>query len=413
MHLARTRGLPVRRKLVITLGALTALGPLTFDTYLPALPRVARELDATSGAVGFTLSGALLGFAIGQLLAGPLSDAVGRRRPMLVGAGLHVVASILCAIAPNVIALSVFRVIQGMAASACAVVAMAVARDVASGHGFVVLISRLSLVSGVAPVLAPTLGSQILRWTDWRGVFVVLAGLGALLLVLAAVSMPETLEPTRQMRGGWRTSRAAYGVLLRDRSFVGLMGVAGLLMLALFAWVSGSSFVLQQQFGLSVQGFGLAFGGGSISIISGMQLNPWLVKSRGSRDVLAGALLLGSVAAAAQVALAVTGLAGLWGVLGPTWCFMLSAGIALPNAPALALAGQGERAGTAAALLGSTQFAMAGLIGPLFGVVGVSAVTMAAILVSGQVLALAVLLVVVRPRRLRSESTEPAYGFAH
>jgi DHA1 family bicyclomycin/chloramphenicol resistance-like MFS transporter len=184
--------------------------------------------------------------------------------------------------------------------------------------------------------------------------------------------------------------------------------------------VSGSSFVLQQGFGLSVQQFGLAFGGGSISIISGMQLNPILVKARGSGAVLAASLVVGSLAGALLVASAAIQLAGVWGVLVPIWLFMASAGVALPNAPALALAGHGARAGTAAALLGCTQFAMAGAIGPLFDAVGLSALTMGLILLSGLVLALTVLLLVVRPfgaaadpAEVASVPLDPAYAFAH
>jgi DHA1 family bicyclomycin/chloramphenicol resistance-like MFS transporter len=161
-----------RVKLVLILGALTALGPLTIDTYLPALPSITRDLQSTSAAVGLTLTGTLVGFALGQLLVGPLSDAFGRRRPLLIGAALHVLASMLCAIAPSLLTLSAFRVIQGMAASAASVVALAIVRDVASGRAFVVLMSRMLLVMGAAPVIASTMGSQVLRWTDWRGVFV-------------------------------------------------------------------------------------------------------------------------------------------------------------------------------------------------------------------------------------------------
>ena len=204
-----------RVRLVIILGAMTALGPLTIDTYLPALPSITRNLQSTSAAVGLTLTGTLVGFAVGQLVMGPISDSFGRRRPMMMGVALHVVTSILCAVAGNVLILSGFRVLQGIAAASASVVALAIVRDVANGRAFVVMMSRLLLVMGAAPVLAPTLGSQVLRWTEWRGVFVVLAVIAVLLLVVTAVALPETLPPEARRGGGLAPALRTYAALLR------------------------------------------------------------------------------------------------------------------------------------------------------------------------------------------------------
>ncbi len=395
-----------RVKLVLILGALTALGPLTIDTYLPALPSITRDLQSTSAAVGLTLTGTLIGFALGQLLVGPLSDAFGRRRPLLLGAALHVLASLLCAIAPSLLTLSGFRVIQGMAASAASVVALAIVRDVASGRAFVVLMSRMLLVMGAAPVLAPTMGSQVLRWTDWRGVFVSLAVVGVLLLVLAAVGLPETLPPTRRLRGGLGGSLNAYGVLLRDRTFVGLVLVAGLTMAAVFGYVGGSSFVMQEHYGLSVQQFGLVFGAGSLALITGTQLNPRLVARWSPAEALGATLTIGTGSAVAMVVVAAAGFGGLLGLLVPLWLVLGCIGVALPNSPALALNGHAESAGTAAALLGATQFGVAGLIGPVFGLLGLTAVAMAAVIAGSLAISLAIYLLVVRPWRLPAMDPE-------
>jgi DHA1 family bicyclomycin/chloramphenicol resistance-like MFS transporter len=389
-----------RVKLVVLLGSLTALAPLTMDAYLPALPSIARDLQSTSAAVALTLTGTLVGFALGQLLVGPISDTFGRRRPMLIGASLHIVASILCAVAPNVLALGALRVLQGMAAAGAAVVALAIVRDVSSGRAFVVMMSRLLLVMGAAPVLAPTLGSQVLRWTDWRGVFVVLAVISALLLVVAAAWLPETLPSARRLRGGVRGSLTAYGALFRDRTFVGLALVTGLTMSAVFGYVTGSSFVMQERYGLSVQQFGLVFGAGSIFLIAGTQLAPRLVARWTSARVLGATLTIGTAAAGTMVLSTATGFGGLVGLLVPLWFVLASIGVAMPTAPALALNRHGETAGTAAALLGATQFGVAGLVGPVFGVLGVSAVTMAAVITGALALTLAVYLLVVQPWRL-------------
>jgi DHA1 family bicyclomycin/chloramphenicol resistance-like MFS transporter len=389
-----------RVKLIVILGALTALAPLTVDTYLPALPSIARDLQSTSAGVGLTLTGTLIGFAVGQLVVGPLSDRFGRRRPLLVGAGLHIAASILCAIAPNVLALSTFRVLQGLAASGAAVVALAIVRDVASGRTFVVMMSRLLLVMGAAPILAPTLGSEILRWTQWRGVFVVLAGIAALLLAFAALGLRETLPPGRRLRGRAGGSWSAYGGLLRDRTFVGLALVTGLAMSAIFGYVGAAPFVMQHQYGLNVQQFGLVFGAGSIWLICGTQLNPWLVTRWTLARVLGGTLTAGTVAAAALVVVASTGLGGLLGLLGPLWIVLGSIGVSLPNAPAMALNGHGATAGTAASLLGATQFGVAGLVGPIYRVLGVSPVAMATVIAGGLALTLVIYLAVVQPWQL-------------
>jgi len=395
-----------RLRLIAILGAMTALGPLTIDTYLPALPSITRDLGSTDAAVGYTLAGTLFGFAMGQLVVGPLSDSLGRKRPMIVGASMHIVASLLCAIAPTVLALTGFRVLQGFSAAAAGVVALAIVRDVARGRAFVTMMSRMLLVMGAAPVLAPTLGSVVLGWTDWRGVFIMLAVIGALLLLVAVLGLPETLPPTRRLEGGLRNNAAAYGRLLHDRTFVGLALVAGLTMSAVFAYVGGSSFVMQTQYGLSVAQFGLVFGAGSIALITGTQLNPRLVSRWTSARVLGVAIGVGVVAAAAMVVVANVSLGGLPGLLVPLWVVLGCVGVALPNSPALALQSHGDIAGTAAALLGAAQFGVAALVGPLFGLIGLSAVSMSVVILSGLVLTLAVYLLVVRPWLLPAPDAE-------
>ena len=402
-----------RVRLVVILGALTALGPLTVDTYLPALPSITTDLRTTSGAVGLTLTATLIGFAVGQLLVGPLSDSLGRRRPIMAGAAVHIVASMLCAVSPNVATLTAFRVVEGMAASGAAVVALAIVRDVAQGRAFVVMMSRLLLVMGAAPVLAPTLGSQLLRFTEWRGVFVGLALISSVLLAVTALLLPETLHPADRRHGGIRASAAAYGGLFRDRSFVGLALVAGLSMSAVFGYVGGASFVMQEQYGLSVQEFGFAFGAGSIALIIGTQLNPRLVSRWTSARVLGVALVVALVGGLGVTATAVTGFGGLTGLLIPLWVVLGGIGVALPNAPALALNRHGESAGTAAALLGAAQFGVAGVVGPVFSLVGVSATTMALVIAGGLALTLAVYLGVVRPWQLEPLAPDAVVVAAH
>ncbi|WDZ82611.1 multidrug effflux MFS transporter [Micromonospora cathayae] len=402
-----------RLRLVLVLGSLIAIGPLTIDMYLPALPSIVDDLRITSAQVQLTLTGTLAGLALGQLVIGPLSDAFGRRRPLLAGVALHVLASVLCVMAPNIEVLGALRVLQGLGTAAAAVVAMAVVRDLFSGAAFATLFSRLILVMGVAPILAPTLGSGVLGWTNWRGIFVVLAVFGVVLLVVAALGLPETLPVALRRSAGPVATLRTYGALLRDRTFVGLVLVAGLAMAALFAYVAGSSFVMQGQYGLDEQEFGLAFGAGAVGLIVATQLNVRLLRRYTPQRILVSSLVAGTVAATVLLAFAVTGLGGLPALLAALWVVLAAAGLAMPNAPALALSRHGEAAGTASALLGAVQFGTGAVAAPLVGVLGTGAVAMALVVAGGMVCAVVVLLVVVRPARLGALDPVPVAGAAH
>jgi DHA1 family bicyclomycin/chloramphenicol resistance-like MFS transporter len=386
-----------RLRLVLVLGALVALGPLTIDLYLPALPTIVGDLATTDAAAQLTLTGTLVGLALGQLLVGPLSDTFGRRRPLLAGVSVHVLASLLCLVAPSVAVLGGLRVVQGVGAAAASVVAMAIVRDLFVGRAAATLFSRLMLVLGVAPVLAPTIGGEVLRFTSWRGVFAVLAVLALLLILMAARAVPETLPVARRRPLGLRQTLRTYRGLLRDRTFLGLVLVAGLAMAGLFGYVAGSSFVFQEEFGLNQQQFGFMFGAGAIFLIGGTQLNAALLRWFEPRALLPAALALATVAGAALVGVAVADLGGLLGVVGPLWTVLFAVGLVLPNAPALALARHGEAAGTASALLGAVQMGVGAVVSPVVGVLGNDAVAMGLVMAGGAVLGLAVLLAVVRP----------------
>ena len=387
-------------QLVIVLGLLVALGPLTIDMYLPALPDVAIDLRASDAAVQFTLTGVMLGLAVGQLLIGPVSDAVGRRRPLLVGVLAHAVASVLCAVAPTIVLLSVVRVFQGFAGAAVSVVAMAVVRDLYSGRRAAKLLSHLMLVIGVAPVLAPTMGGWLLTFTDWRGIFWVLGGVAVLLVVLAAFGLRETLPVSRRRTAGVAATLRTYRTLLRDRPFVGLVLVAGLMMATMFAYVSGSPFVLQGVYGLDEQTYGLVFGMNAVGLVAATQLNPLLLRRFSPQQVLVVAVLA-ATGSAGLLTLAAGLTTSLPALLVPLWFSVAFVGLAFPNSPALALSRHGEAAGTAAATLGATQFGVAALVAPIVGLLGTdTAVPMAAVMLGTTGLCALVLLAVVRPGRL-------------
>jgi DHA1 family bicyclomycin/chloramphenicol resistance-like MFS transporter len=400
-------------RLALMLGAFVALGPLTIDMYLPALPTIREELATSSATVQLTLTGTLVGLALGQLVIGPLSDALGRRRPLLAGTALHVVASLLVLIAPNIAVLGVLRVFQGIGTAAASVIALAIVRDLFEGRAAATMLSRLFLVMGVAPVLAPTIGGELLRFTSWRGVFAALAVYGVLVLALGSFGLRETLPPSRRRHGGIRGTLRTYGGLFRDRTYVGLILVAGLTMAALFTYVSGSSFVYQREFGLDEQQFGMLFGAGAFWLIGATQLNPVLLRRWSPAQILVAGTVGGTVAGGVLVLLAATGTGGLLGVAVPLWGVLFAAGLALPNAPALALAEYGDSAGSAAALLGAVQFGVGAAVSPLVGLLGNDALAMGAVIVASLLLAVAVLLVVVRPWTLAEPQDAASPAFAH
>jgi DHA1 family bicyclomycin/chloramphenicol resistance-like MFS transporter len=376
-----------RIRIILVLGALIALGPLTIDMYLPALPALGADLSASESAVQLTLTGTLVGLGLGQLVIGPLSDAVGRRKPLIVGTAVHIVASLLVLVAPNVLVLGLLRTLQGVGAAAAAVVAMAVVRDLFSGRAAATILSRLMLVMGAAPILAPSIGAGILLSGSWRGVFAVLAAMGLALLLVAIFLLKETLPPERRRTGSVRPVLATYRMLVADRQFVVLALVAALGMSALFSYVSGSSFVLQDTFGLSQQEFGLVFALGAVSLIGASQMNVVLLNRFTAQQIVFGALAAAVGFGVVLVVFATSGFGGLPGFLAPLLLLLGAVGLVLPNAPALALSRHGEAAGTAAALLGAAQFGLGALIAPVVGVLGNDGPAMALTMTGGVLVA--------------------------
>ncbi|WP_394274709.1 multidrug effflux MFS transporter [Luteococcus sp.] len=391
------------RTLVLVLGTMGALGPMTIDTYLPALPHLAETLDASTSQAQLTLSAMMLGMGLGQLAWGPLSDAIGRRKPLLVGLGTHVVASVVCGLAPSIGVLLAGRLLQGLACAAVGVASQAIVRDLFRGMKAAELLSRLALVTGLAPILAPLIGSGLLTFTTWRGVFVVLGVIALLVLFLVRSQLPESLPSERRIPGSLSSSLAAYRQVLSDPGFVAVALTGAMAFTCLFAYVSGSAFVMQGIFGLSPQLFGVVFASMSVGLSLAAQANPRVVRRIGPVRALTLGLATIVLAAALMLALAQWQVGGLAGFLAPMFLVMCGLGLSLPNAPAVALHRHGARAGTAAALLGASQFAMGGVVTPLVGALedGTSRPIPMVILAAGLV-GLATMLLA--GRRLRAES---------
>ena len=341
----RAPAAPPRGRFLL-LGALTGLTPFAIDAYLPALPSLTRDLQTTSSATQLTLAALLVGLATGQLVAGSYSDRLGRRSPALAGLFGFVLASVGCALAPSVEVLIGVRFVQGFAGAAAVVVARAIVRDLYGGAAAARAYASLMLVMGAAPILAPVVGAQVLRLTSWRGVFVVLALLGLLLLAATARSLPETLPPERRTAGGLGVTLQIFGRLARDPGFVLPSLAGGAAFAAMFAYISGSPYVLQQVHGLSPQLYSLVFAGNAATLIVLSQVSGRLVARTGPLALLLTGAVVSVVGASLLVVSALADL-GLAGVLPALVLVVGAVGLVSPNATALALADHGRTAGAA------------------------------------------------------------------
>ena len=367
MHAADPARPPART--VVVLGLLTMFGPLSLDLYLPALPQLADDLEASASAAQLSITTCLVGLAVGQLVAGPLSDRVGRKRPLLVGVLVYVLASAACALAPSATALALLRLVQGLAGAAGIVISRAIARDLYSGRALMIFFSRLLLIAGLAPVIAPILGGQLSRIMSWRGIFGVLAGFGAVLFLAAWLGLKETLPPERRVVGGFRRTLHGYNTLLHDRFFVGCALSSGLAGATMFAYIAGSTFVLQRIYGMSPQGFSLVFGCISLGLVASAQAGARIALVWPLTRVLGLGLLINLLGATALLVTVITGLP-LAVLIAALVVMVCAVGLIFPTANALAMADYPDLAGTASSLQGLSQFVFGAVAAPIVGIAG-------------------------------------------
>jgi DHA1 family bicyclomycin/chloramphenicol resistance-like MFS transporter len=391
---AQLRGLP----LFLVLGSVTVVGPASMDIYLPGLPELANDLTASQSKAQLTVTMFLIGLALGQVIAGPLSDVHGRRRPMIGGMAAFTVASLVCAFAPNLYALAAMRFVQGLTAATGLAVGRAVVRDLYEGAAASRYLSRLMLITGLGPIVAPLVGGQILRYTSWRGVFVAIALLGLVITISTIRLLPETLPHARRRTAGLGETSRTFGLLLRDRSFVGLTLICGLGGAAAISYVAGSSFVLEDIYGVSPQVFGLLFGINAVFLVVGAQINAHLVERLGPRRLLGFGLgMMVAAGVAFFVAVHFHG-AGLLVAVPPLTLLMFSWSFVQANAFALGLTDHPQMAGSASALLGVSQFTFGAVVAPLVGIAGNgTAIPMAVIITSCGIAAVLALKGLVRP----------------
>jgi MFS transporter, DHA1 family, multidrug resistance protein len=351
--------------LAAILGALTGMGPLAIDTYLPALPTIARELATGMPTVQVSLSIYFVGIALGQALYGPLSDRVGRKPALYIGLLLFIAGSLGCALAPGVRPLIAFRFVQALGGCAPLVVPRAVVRDLFDARGSVRMLSVLMLVMGLAPILSPLLGGQLLVHFGWRSIFWVHASIGSALLLTVFLCLRESLPAERRVRQPVSAVLATYASLLRDRTYMGYVLSGSFTFAGLLAYISGSAFVFIELFHVPPERFGFYFGTNAFGIIACSQINRALARTHDARGILNRVLYLTLASSVLLVADAFTGFGGFAGLLVPLFFFIAVHGFVSPNSTALAMAPHGRVAGTASALMGTVQFVLGATAGSL------------------------------------------------
>lgn len=387
-------------RLALLLGLFSTLGPFTIDMYLPAFPEIVLQLNSSASLVQFSLTACLLGLAIGQLVIGSLSDVHGRRKPLLFSMGLYVLSSLACALAPHIGLLIAFRFIQGFSAAAGIVISRAIARDLYSGKELTQFFSLLLLVGNLGPLIAPVTGSGVLRFTSWIGVFIALALLGVCLWMITKWRLPETLPAERRSPSNIGHQFRGYGQLLRDRSFLGYMLTQGIMVAGVFAYVSGTPFIYQNIYGVSPTTFALLFGSNGISLILGSQIVGRLAHRVEATFFVKLGLGLAFLSSTAVLAVA-------W-VQGPLFllvlslfCFVGSIGMTSTAAFPLAMEGQAQKAGSAAALLGVIPFLLGAAVAPLVGIAGEeTAVPLGVIILASSTSAILAYSLLARPHSL-------------
>ncbi len=347
------------------LGAMTAIMPLAVDMYLPALPELARSLEVDPSRVQLTLSSFFVGVAGGQLLHGPLSDRYGRRPLMLIGLVLYVLASIGCAMSTSILALTVFRFVQALGACAGMVISLAVIRDSVPPEEGAKMMSRMMLVLGAAPILAPIVGGQVLAWFGWRAIFWFLAMYGVACFVTVLLVLPETRPAHSKGPTGILFWLKGFASVLRHRRFVGFAMTRSCATAGMFAYIAGSPFVFIVLFGVPPEHYGWLFGLNAIGLVGATQVNVRLLKSWSSEQVAGAAVrftaLAGVLLAGAALLPVELGTVAFVALLVPLFFCIATNGLINPNATALGMAAFGDRAGTASALIGALAFLTAGI----------------------------------------------------
>jgi len=353
--------------LVLLLGSLTALGPLAIDMYLPSLPAISRSLHASPGQVSVTLAAFFAGLGIGQLVYGPLSDRVGRRGPLVFGVGVFLIGAVLCAAAPSIWLLVVARFLQALGGSAGQVVARASVRD-RFGHQMAArVLSLLILVLGLAPIVAPLIGGYLLLVGDWRAIFVFQGAVAAVVLVATVFGFRESRTAEMRAHARGESPAATFRYLLSHPRVIGFTLAGAFNSGAFFSWISLSSYLLIEVYGVTPSNFGWWFGANAAGFIAMSQVNAHLMRWRTPEEVLVRARAASILLAAVLVFDALSGFGGMLGVIAPLYATLASFGLVGPNTQAAAMNVDPARAGSISSIVGASTFATGAIISGVAG----------------------------------------------
>jgi MFS transporter, DHA1 family, multidrug resistance protein len=351
---------------IFVFGFLSAIAPLSIDIYLPALPMLRQALAADEAQTLFTLSAFFIGFGVGQLLLGPLSDRFGRKRPLIAGLAIYIVASIACALATSMSDVVLWRFVQAFGGSVVPTVVQAMVRDLYDRNQSARILSLNMLVTASAPIVAPLIGGQVLLWFDWRAIFWVLVGFG-LISLFAAFALPETLGSSRRNEAHPLAMVLGYFELFHSVRYLGYVACSTLYFCCLFAFIAGSPFVYIEYFGVPPQYYGFLFGVNVLGMIASTFINSRVVVQHGGDRLLRMACVIG---AAGGLILLATGLSGAGGIIGlalPLFVVLSLLTVVASNAISGALSVFPSQAGAAAALAGALQFGAGALVSAVVG----------------------------------------------
>ena len=369
--------------LVLLLGVLSAFGPFVVDLYLPSLPQLASFFETSASMTQLTLTTAMIGLAVGQLLLGPLSDKFGRKKPLIISLVIYIISTVLIVFSPNIETMIVLRVIQGLSSAGSVVISRAIATDLYRGREMTRFFGLLMTINGIAPIISPILGSLLLEYISWKGVFVFLALIGVVVLFFC-FRLKESLSVENRLQGSIFATFSTFGVIIKNRLFMSYVGIESFLLGAMFAYIAASPFILQSFYGLSAFIFSLCFGANGAALVIGANIGGKLP----NRQALAIGVLAFVVAALYTIAVL---------IIQPYWLFveigffamLLLMGITFPAISTLAMESERQYAGSASALLGFAPFFLGGIISPLVGIGNIFYSTALVILACG-ILALAI-----------------------
>jgi DHA1 family bicyclomycin/chloramphenicol resistance-like MFS transporter len=384
--------------LPLLLGLLSAVGPLSTDMYLPAFPAIEMALGGKPGTAQLTLATWFVGLALGQMTQGTLSDRYGRRKPLIFGTAVYTLGSIGCALAPDLTTLAIARLVCGFGGSAGMVITRAIVRDLADGHAAARLMSRLTLIMGAGPILAPTLGGAVMQFAGWQAIFWILVVFGAGCCIAVALLLPETLPENRRVKLGFGAIVSRYASILGERGFITHAGLAGFASFGMFAYLGGSPGVFIEMFHLSPAAYGALFGTCAAGFILASQISPRLLGRFGSGSIMRTSVRCLLAATSFMLVAAVFGPWGFLSIAVPVFLSMSTHGFTQPNAIVGALSRHAAHAGAASALMGTMQFGLGAISGLTVGLLSDgTARPMAALMVCGALAA--VVCDLCRPRR--------------